>query len=142
MAFIAPVAVSTSLLSLKPMTEWLAKFAGLVVMKVSFTLSTGAFQIITDTSGGNVVDGLNAFLLGLAAPFIAILVAWQSAGIIGAGIEAGVFKLASAGVRMLGGKAAMAAGAAAGRGISKFRGSGGKSAGGSSNPSNADRVRT
>jgi hypothetical protein len=142
MAFIAPIAVSTSLLSLKPMTEWLAKFAGLVVVKVSYTLSTGAFQIITDTSGGNVIDGFNAFALGLAAPFIAILVAWQSAGIVGSGIEAGVFKLASAGAKMIGGKAAMAAGAAVGRGISKARGSGGKSASGSSIPSNADRVRT
>jgi hypothetical protein len=141
MAFIAPIAVSTSLLSLKPMTEWLTKFAGLVVAKVSFTLSVGSFQIITDSAGGNFDDGINAFLLGLAAPFIAILIAWQSSSVIGSGVEAGVFNLASTGIKLVGGKAATAAGKAIGGGIAKIRGGGGAS-GGKVISSVSNRVRT
>ena len=51
MGLIAPIAISLSLIDLKPLTEWITKFAGLGIAKVCYVLA-GIFQIMADVQGG------------------------------------------------------------------------------------------
>jgi hypothetical protein len=110
MGLIAPIAISLSLIDLKPLTEWITKFAGLGIAKVSYVLALGIFQIMTDVQGGNIIDGLSTWLIGIGAPFIAILAAIQTGGIIGAAVEGSAFAAAGAVSKFLGGKAGQLAG--------------------------------
>lgn len=141
MGLIAPIAISLSLIDLKPLTEWITKFAGLGIAKVSYVLALGIFQIMTDVQGGNIIDGLSTWLIGLGAPFIAILAAIQTGGIVGAAVEGSVLAAVGVASKLIGGKAGQLAGKAISAAGNSFKAKGGGGASGKSPSSKDNRVR-
>jgi tellurite resistance protein len=113
MGLIAPIAICTSLLNLKPLIEWLTKFAGLGIMKITYTLSVAAFQILNSAAGKETGESFFALALGFGAPFLSILAASQTGGIVGAAVEGSVLLAAGKASRFAGGKIGGAAGKAA-----------------------------
>jgi hypothetical protein len=116
MGLIAPIAICTSLLNLKPLIEWLSKFAGLGIMKITYTLSIAAFQILNSVAGKEMGEGFFALALGIGAPFLSILAASQTGGIVGAAVEGSVLRVSGKASKYLGGKVGSLAGKAAGVG--------------------------
>jgi hypothetical protein len=125
MGLIAPIAIATSLLNLKPIVEWVTKFIGLGIMKITYTLAVAAFQIINGIAGKELGESFFALALGFGAPFLSILAASQTGGIIGSAVEGAVLSAAAKGARFTGAKLGTGSGKAA-----RLAGKGGAKIGG------------
>jgi hypothetical protein len=110
MGLIAPMAITTSLLNLKPLIEWLTKFAGLGIMKISYTLAVAIYQIIDSVAGKDLGGNLFTLAVGIGAPFLSLLAASQSGGIVGAAVEGAVLGAAGKAAQFAGGKVGTAVG--------------------------------
>jgi hypothetical protein len=110
MGLIAPMAIACSLLNLKPLIEWLTKFAGLGIMKISYTLAVAIYQIIDSVAGKDLGGDLFTLALGIGAPFLSLLAASQSGGIVGAAVESAVLGAAGRAAQFAGGKVGTAVG--------------------------------
>jgi hypothetical protein len=113
MGLIAPMAIATSLLNLKPLMEWITKFAGVGIMQLTYTVAVAAFQIVNSIAGKDAGEGFFTLALGIGAPLLSILVAMQTGGIVGAAVESSVLRAAGSASRFAGGKLGSAAGASA-----------------------------
>jgi hypothetical protein len=127
MGVIAPMAIATSLLSLKPLIEWLTKFAGLGIMRITYTLAVAIYQIIDSVAGKDLGGNLFTLALGVGAPFLSLLAASQSGGIVGAAVESAVLGAAGRMAQFAGGKVGTAVGKpvrSVGQGVGRIAGKG------------------
>jgi hypothetical protein len=114
MGLIAPIAIASSLLNLKPLIEWISRFAGLGIMKITYTLAVAIYQIVDSVAGKDLGGNLFTAAVGIGAPILAVLAAMQSGGIVGAAVEGAVLGAAGKAVEFAGGKIGTAAGRPAG----------------------------
>jgi hypothetical protein len=114
MGLIAPIAIASSLLNLKPLIEWITKFAGLGIMKITYTLAVAIYQIVDSVAGKDLGGNLFTAAVGIGAPILSILAAAQSGGIVGAAVEGAVLGAAGQALQFAGGKVGSALGKPAG----------------------------